>query len=341
MIIGHGDDGYLYKKNIVANFSSNVYYGGFPEGMKAQLISAIDTINNYPEANAQSLQHNLARWHAVAAEQVLITNGATESFYIIAHCFRNKTATIIIPSFAEYEDACVKNDLNLQFLNWDKLNENTLFNTTLAFLGNPNNPTGKIIAAATLKHILKHNPQTSFVIDEAYVDFTNEQLSLVNELPYFENLILVRSLTKTYAIPGLRLGYILSTATAIKNISYCKFPWSVNTLAVVAGNYIVQHKARLVLPLTNLLNDTGELISQLNQLAGITANPTRTNFFLAETSKGTAAELKAFLLDRFGLLIRDASNFRGLTPKHFRIATQTSEKNELLLKGIRQWLARF
>lgn len=337
MIAGHGDDTYLYDKNIIANFSSNVYYDGFPNGMKDHLILAIDKINTYPEANANSLQPYLGKWHNLSTDQLLITNGATEAFYLIAHSFRNKSVTIVIPSFAEYEDACRANNLTLQFLDWDTLNNNTRFTTDVVFLGNPNNPTGAILKNEVLQNMLEINSQTTFVIDEAYVDFTNENISMVNELAQFSNLIIIKSLTKTYAIPGLRLGYILSNPSIINTILSFKMPWSVNTMAIEAGKFIVQNHIKSLLPLKELLCDTEELIQQLNKVEHINVLPTQTNFFLCETKKGTAEELKYFLLNEHGLLIRDASNFRGLTANHFRIATQTKEKNELLVKGIKQW----
>ncbi len=338
MITGHGDDAYLYDKNITANFSSNVYYDGFPNGMKDYLISVIDKITTYPEANANSLQPYLGKWHNLSTDQLLITNGATEAFYLIAQAFRNKSATIVVPSFAEYEDSCRANNLTLQFLAWNKLSDTTRFTTDLVFLGNPNNPTGAILKKEELQRIIEINSQTIFVIDEAYVDFTNEAISMVTELNQFSNLIIIKSLTKTYAIPGLRLGYLLSNPTMISNILSFKMPWSVNTMAIEAGKYIIQDPLKMALPLKQLLQDTDELIQQLTEIKHLKVFPTKTNFFLCELSKRTAAELKSFLLEEHRLLIRDASNFRGLNTQHFRIATQTKGKNELLVKGIRQWI---
>lgn len=341
MITGHGDDGYLFNTKIRANFSSNVYYDGFPEGLKNHLISCMDKISNYPETNAQSLQLLLAQWHKLSAEQVLITNGATEAFYLIAHALRDKSVTVIIPSFAEYEDACRANNLQIQFLEWDELNEQTSFTTDVVFFGNPNNPTGAIQTQATIQTILQHNPKSTFIIDEAYIDFTKADISMVEVLNQFTNLIIVKSLTKTYAIPGLRLGYILSNPSTIKNILSLKMPWSVNALAVEAGKYIVQNHKKSPLPLEQLLNDAKELIYQLNQIENIIAFPAYTNFFLCKTNIGAAASLKDFLLNEHGLLIRDASNFRSLGSGYFRVATQTADKNELLVNGIRMWMNNF
>lgn len=337
MLFGHGDDGYLYEDKIVANFSSNVYYPGLSEGLKAHLSDSIHKVLNYPEADAHTLKSGLARLHGLCSDNVLVTNGATEAFYLIAQAFRHGSATIVVPSFSEYEDACSVNELKIEFLTWNDLSADSSFKTDLVFICNPNNPTGAVIAADILAELIKSNSSSVFVIDEAYIDFTNAISSSVNFIKACGNVIIVRSLTKAYAIPGLRLGYILSNEKLIHRINGFKMPWSVNALALEAGNYILRHKKEESIDLESLLASAACLQQRLNTIPGITAFPSNTNFFLCQTEKSTAASLKKFLVREYGLLIRDASNFRTLSPQHFRIATQTDEENQLLLKGIKSW----
>lgn len=341
MINGHGDDRYLFNYDIVADFSSNVYYEGCSAGLKQHLTDCLHKINNYPEANAQRLQTALAEWHALSPAQVLVTNGATEAFYLVAHAYRRQSATIVIPAFAEYEDACLANDLDITYLLWDELRPDTVFSTGIVFFGNPNNPTGAILRPLTIQQLLEKHPETMFVIDEAYVDFTVDVISMVPYLDHYPNLIIIKSLTKTYSIPGLRLGYILSNQAVIEKVLPSKMPWSVNALAVEAGLFIAQHRQEMTLPVADLTWDTMELLSALNSIGDISARNTHTNFFLCHTTKGTAADLKLFLLQTSGLLIRDAANFKSLTPQHFRIATQRKEQNVLLVKGIKSWTEIF
>ncbi len=341
MINGHGDDRYLFNYNIIADFSSNVFYEGSSDKLNSHLTDCLHKINNYPEANAQRLQAALADWHSIKPGQVLVTNGATEAFYLVAHAYRRKSATIVIPAFAEYEDGCRANDLQVDHLHWDDLRPDTVFRTDIVFFGNPNNPTGAILHPETIKKLLDHHPETMFVIDEAYVDFTVDVISMVPSLDEYPNLIIIKSLTKTYAIPGLRLGYILSSEAVINNILPSKMPWSVNALAIEAGLFIAQHREEMALPVSTLTWDALELISALNNIGNISIRKTHTNFFLCQTSKGTAAELKLFLLQTEGLLIRDASNFKSLTPQHFRIATQRKEQNALLVNAIKSWMDSF
>jgi threonine-phosphate decarboxylase len=337
MILGHGDDGYLHHDTIKANFSSNVFYEGLPKGLKEHLSLHWDKLTRYPEANAESLQETIAHWHQLESQQILITNGATEAFYLIAHHLQKKSATIIIPSFAEYEDACRVHNVPCDFMEWSAVNETTRFSTQAVFFGNPNNPTGLIFEKKLLHSLLENNPNTLFVIDEAYADFTSNVITMVNEINTFPNLVLVKSLTKTYSIPGLRLGYIISQEQNIRAIQLAKMPWSVNTMAIEAGKFIVENAADIALPLKRLLADTSDLIRSLQQIENIEVYPTTTNFFLCQTKVKTAAALKKHLLNTHQLLIRDASNFKGLSPHYFRIAAQTPEQNQLLIDAIHQW----
>jgi threonine-phosphate decarboxylase len=338
MILGHGDDGYLYNNNIKANFSSNVFYEGLPNGLQEHLSQHWDKITRYPEANAQSLQKELAVWHQLQVQQILVTNGATEAFYLIAHFLQKKSATIIIPSFAEYKDACRIHHLQLDFIEWELVTENTNFTTEAVFFGNPNNPTGAVFPKEMVCSLLENNPKTLFIVDEAYVDFTSEIISMVDEINRFPNLIIVKSLTKTYAIPGLRLGYIMSQKQNIQAIEVGKMPWSVNTMAIEAGKFIVKNIATITLPLERLLTDTSHFKNAIQQIENIEMYATTTNFFLCRTKVKTALELKEYLLQEHQLLIRDASNFRGLTPQHFRIASQKPIQNQLLINAINLWM---
>lgn len=341
MINGHGDDRYLFNYKIVADFSSNVYYKGFSDRLNSHLMDCLYKINNYPESNAQGLQTALADWHTLTPAQVLVTNGATEAFYLVAHAYRRKSATIVIPAFAEYEDACQANDLRINYLHWDELCPQTNFDTDIVFFGNPNNPTGAILHPHTVHQLLAANPEVTFVVDEAYVDFTADAISVISYLDLYPNLIIIKSLTKTYSIPGLRLGYILSNEIVINSILPSKMPWSVNALAIEAGLFIARHRQEMLLPVAALTMDTLALINDLNALGNISISKTHTNFFLCRTTKGAAADLKQYLLQTSGLLIRDASNFKSLTPQHFRIATQRPEHNALLVKGIAAWMDSF
>lgn len=335
MLLGHGDDGYRYGKKIVADFSTNVWYGGEPAGLKEYVFEKWGEINRYPEVVAESLRGKIAGHHGLPAEQVLVCSGTTESIYLIAQLFSGKRTAVVTPSFAEYEDACLAFDHEVVGLSWQEALELPRLKSDLVFICSPNNPTGLIFS--DLQYWLKLNPQCLFAVDEAFIDFTEGADSAISLMTRFPNLLVMRSLTKTYAIPGLRLGYLLAREEVIESLMHIKQPWTVNTLAISAGHYIYDHFDQIQPPVSQLLQNKRTFIQELDKLECLEVLDSDTHFFLARTLVRNAAQLKDFLVEKYGLLIRDAGNFRGLTRQHFRLATQRPEDNEKMINALREW----
>ena len=337
MLHGHGDDGYRHARPIIADFSTNVWYGGPPAGLREYVFSQWPSVSRYPEVLAESLAARIAAHHGVASAQVLVSSGTTESIYLVAQAWAGQRSTVLTPAFAEYEDAGRLHGHALRFLAWEELRADHRLASELVFICNPNNPTGSVLAPGLLPALLARNPATVFVLDEAFIEFTTSTESAIPLLAAFDNLLIMRSLTKAYAIPGLRLGYVVASAVLVARLSRGKAPWAVNALAVAAGHYLFEHYAQVQLPLARLLADKAALAAQLTQNAGLSILPSHTHYFLAATQHGTATGLKRWLLDQHGLLIRDASNFRGLTPAHFRLGTRGPADNQLLLNALAEW----
>lgn len=334
MFQGHGDDGYLHQQTLAADFSTNVWHGGAPDGLKEYIFTQWDNVQRYPEVLAESLTQKITSFYGFKSENILVTNGSTESIYLVAQAFKNGKTTITIPAFAEYEDACKLFGHQLNLLNWDDLETGMPSDTGLLFICNPNNPTGAVFKE--LETLIHKHPEILFVIDEAFIEFT---LSITSVLPLIEkysNLIVLRSMTKAYAIPGLRLGYIAANAALINRLRSFKLPWAVNAMAIAAGHFIFDHIQTIQIPVQQLLADREEFIKKLEG-SPLKIYPSHTHFFLASTNQHTAAILKQFLLKEFNILIRDAGNFRGLTEKHIRIATLNPNKNRLLINALAEW----
>jgi len=334
MLYGHGDDGYQFKTDIVADFSTNVWYGGEPGGLKEHIFKSWTMINKYPDVLAESLSKKISEHHSLQADNILVNSGSTESIYLVAQAFRQKKTAIVLPAFAEYEDAAKMYGHEVSFIDWEQLNPSTQIKTGLVFLCNPNNPTGEVFIHT--EELLSNNPQTIFVIDEAFIEFTLTISSSVLLVNKYKNLIILRSLTKAYAIPGLRLGYMVSSMEMIDRIKQFKYPWSVNAIALETGKFIFENYADIQLPLKNLLKDKENFINALAE-APAKVLTSRTHFFLAELLNGEASALKQYLIKNHGILIRDASNFRGLKSGHFRIATLSAAKNQLLVNALKEW----
>ncbi|WP_103865893.1 histidinol-phosphate transaminase [Aquimarina sp. I32.4] len=336
MMYGHGDDGYRYPIDFKANFSSNIWYQGVSEQLVSHLKEKLHLITNYPTPNADQLTKEVANHHQLNISQVIMTNGATEAFYNITPLFGDKKVAIGIPTFSEYEDACLQSNMKVQYYDRATLTT-TIFDEDLVFLCNPNNPTGYCNTVSEIQKLITSFPQTTFVVDEAYIDFTHKITSCVQLLTKHTNLIIVKSLTKLFAIPGLRLGYILCNPGIGKKIQQTKMPWSVNTLAIEAGKYIFKNYTELSPDMATLLTYSIQLQHQINTIDGFTVIPSETNYFLIKLDTPNATALKDYLAYTHQLLIRDASNFRGLDNHYIRIASQCPEKNQLLVNALQQW----
>jgi threonine-phosphate decarboxylase len=339
MIYGHGDDLYNFGSSIGANFSSNVWPGGPDPRVIEAMQRSIAQVKNYPEPNADSIRQKLAERYSLSPGNFLITNGAAEAFYLIAQAFRQATATIFTPTFSEYEDAAFANDIHCNYRSYTGIHIGTKIDTTLAFICNPNNPTGQQLRSDTLLQLINNNPETVFIVDEAYADFTRTPESLLRSFGKLSNLVVVHSFTKTFAIPGVRTGFIAAPDDIVKKITRYKAPWSVNVIALHTTTFILDHYDSLFPNIGSLLDECDWLKEAIAAIEGYKVIPSNSSYFLVKTTFGTASALKLYLAKEVSCLIRDAANFRGLDERYFRIATQSREKNILFLKGLRAWKA--
>ncbi|MBQ4802769.1 pyridoxal phosphate-dependent class II aminotransferase [Aquimarina sp. MMG015] len=335
MLNGHGDDLHLIEGKITHNFSSNVYYKGCPKTLLAHISKNVSLIQNYPSPAASELNKLAAHKFQLPSEQFLFTNGATEAFYLIAQLFSNKKATIVAPTFSEYEDACKNFQLDYLLVSRTEIKDT---DADLVFICNPNNPNGAIFSKNDLEFLFKQKPETTFVIDEAYIEFTNSVESIISLTKNYRNLIVVRSLTKTFTIPGLRLGYIVSNTLIIKKLLTLKMPWSVNSLAIKAGEYIFKNYEAFQFEAAELIEETIIFKEQLEQLDGMKVCESNTSYFLVELLQKSAMELKEYLIVKHQILIRDATNFKGLTGEYIRLSTQSKEANKILIQALKEWM---
>lgn len=335
MIHGHGDDLYRSQTEVKANFSTNVWYEADTQPLCRFLEGRLGEIFHYPEPDAGSFRRVAADYHGVVPGQILAGNGATELFYLVAHAFAGGSTLLPIPSFTEYQDACSLYDHQMIFLPQTDVN-NLPDHANLMFICNPNNPDGRIWSEEEICTILQDNPDRVLVIDESFIWFAPEAHTAIPLLERFPNLLIIRSMTKCYAIPGLRLGYMLGDQQLIEYISCFGQPWSVNALAIEAGKFLLQHGEEGLPDAENLLARQQCFSNRIAAIPGFRPLPSHTSFFLIETDYDST-RLKPYLLEKYGVLIRDASNFRGLDHHYFRVNTLTDEKNELLLKGLAEF----
>lgn len=335
MIKGHGDDIYRCGREITSNFSSNIPAHPLPLALQRHLCSCMAKIASYPEPDARSLAELLAQKNALSPTELLVTNGAVEAIYLIAQRFRGARTTIVIPTFSEYEDACCMHAHRLTFT---ASISDIQPDAELVWVCNPNNPNGQVYQKAELAGLATDFPNTCFVCDQSYEAFADPQFTFTAaEGVRLPNVILLHSMTKSYGIPGLRLGYVTACREQIATLSAFRMPWSVNTMAIEAGKYVLQHNC-LPFDLKSYTCETHRLMRMLNDIDDLLVYPTSTHFFLCELKKGEASALKQYLIVHHGILIRDAANFRGLNERFFRIAAQSPEENDQLVHAIRTWM---
>lgn len=371
MKYGHGDDLYKYEGKIKHNFSSNIWSHADLSGLFRHLSEHVASVASYPTPDAHELAGMIERKifgsKNLEKGSVLVNNGTTGGIYLLAQLFSGAESLIFNPTFSEYESACSifgHKIINEGHDDWIQHIENFSAAETekreseckesenkesegeeserktkskLCWICNPNNPDGFAYDKAQLLEAIERHKDIIFILDMAYEDYTCAALPSAEELCGFGNAIALYSMTKQYCVPGIRLGYTAANSDIIKRLERIQQPWNVGQLAIEAGKYLIDNGIGNMPDKRDYTKRAEIFRRKLDEEEGFNAYPSATNFFLAKTDFATADELKAFLAERHGILIRDASNFHSLTPQHFRIAVQSDEENELLMKALKEF----
>ncbi len=337
MTEGHGDDIYRYGELVKMNFSSNIFQHADHSALKAHLAEHLDLINNYPAPRPRQLEKLIARKEGISPEAVMVTNGSTEAIYLIAQLFHHSASIIPQPTFSEYADAC-------RIFNHIISNENTDDFTSLPtdriyWICNPNNPSGNVLMKGFVEYVIRRSPRYTFVVDQSFEAYTREPLLVTREMMGLPNLFILHSLSKTFCIPGLRLGYITADPSLINMLRPLRQPWTVNALAIEAGLFLLEQGQSAITQLDEYLEETERLRQSLRQIEGIRVFETKTNYMLCEISSATATKLKDYLIHEHGILIRDCKNIQGLSDHFFRVSSQQPDENDALVEAIRNFIA--
>ncbi|MBN1363268.1 MAG: threonine-phosphate decarboxylase [Syntrophaceae bacterium] len=332
----HGGNIYEVKQRLALDFSANINSLGIPPRIKKLLSNQLKDLIHYPDPEAHRLVAALARYWKVKEENVLVGNGSTELIYLILNAFRPDKVTLPVPSFTEYERAARISGSQVRFihmlegesfsLNFDHIN-----NCDMLFICNPNNPTGNLIVSnrADIKNI----PAKRIVIDEAFMDFVPDEkrYTLIPEAVRSKKIIVLRTLTKFFALPGLRVGYLIAHHNIIRMLKEYQMPWSVNLLAQVAAEQCLGEEAFIQRSKQLVEKERSFLYERLDRIKELKPYLSMANFLLVKIkNKGLASScLKERLLKR-GILIRDCANFRGLNKQFIRVVVRTHQENNQL-----------
>lgn len=333
------------KENIIC-YSGNVNPLGLPYSLLEKADMVVHAMESYPDREYNELKKCLAEYVGTVKENILPGNGSTELIIDTVEFISPKTALMVAPTYSEYESELKKRGCNIRYfilreeenfkLNLEELKGELSNNYDLLLLCNPNNPTSSAVSKDEIMEILlecrKYN--TMCMIDETYVEFSpvGEDISAASLTESFDNLIVLRSISKFFSAPGLRLGYAICGNRDLNNlIMGRKMPWFLHNIAVFAGCEIVRDK--------NFINDTihfidkerKRVVEKLKSSEYLKVYEPHANFIFVRliNTDMTSEELFERAIMK-GLMIRDCSDFRGLDKSYFRFCLLTEEKNNML-----------
>lgn len=324
----HGGNVSKYSKDIL-DFSANINPLGLSKEVKKIFTRNLYKIHHYPDPESKDLISGLARYWKISEENILLGNGSSELFFLISFALRPKNSYIPIPSFSEYEKA-VRLTSNKVILNSSLKSASK---KDLLIIGNPNNPTGSLISVPAFNGLT--------VIDEAFMDFLQDEKkhTLIWKAVKNKKYIVIRTFTKFFAIPGLRLGYLIAHKELISFLRKYQVPWNINIYAQQAGQILL--KDRTFIKKTRLLIEKERkfLFKHLSDISELKPFKSAANFILIKIKDGsiTSSVLKEKLIKK-KILIRDCSNFKGLDNTYFRIAVRKRQENVRLIKAINEIL---
>lgn len=345
---------YGIKKEEITSFSANVNPLGISPLMRAALIDHIDVITSYPDREYTALRTRIGEYAGAPIQNILVGNGSTELISLFIQMEHPKKALILGPTYSEYEreislggGTCLyyplkeENDFILDVEDFKKYLNEAL---DLLVICNPNNPTSTSIAQKDMRRILDECKRHDIfvIVDETYVEFAPDMAAVdsVSLTRYYNNLVILRGVSKFFASPGLRLGYaITGNMDLMQDINTHKDPWTINSLAAVAGE--------LMFTDTEYIQKTRELIAaerrriyeELSSWDSLKVYRPTANFILARIEKeGVTADDLFDHAIRQGYMIRNCSTFPFLDNRYFRFCFMLPEQNTSLLKCLKEML---
>lgn len=340
------------EKDLLVDFSANINPFGYPDYLKSLYTDAFEDIGVYPDADSSELIKAISESTKVSPEHILPGNGGAELINASGILFRNKKVGLIQPNFAEYERSLKANEADLTCITGKVSND---FKVELSdiknimteefsalYLSSPNNPSGHVYLRSEIEEILTicRSCNSYLLVDEAFIDFTNGDNSVFDLVEKNENLIVFRSLTKMYGIPGIRIGYMgAGDISIIERMKSLLPEWSVNSVAQKIGTTLIKD-IKFVENSRNKINNLKiNFKKSLDSIKGIKRLESEANYFLCrlDAKEQNAHELKDFL-GRRGIIIKVCDSYKGLDKSWFRVAVRTESDNCRLTEEISKWI---
>ncbi len=346
MIYGHGGDIYTYQDML--DFSVNVNPLGPPQCVIEAAKRGVEQMAVYPDIRCTGLRKKLAYRQGLPEEYYIFGNGAAELIYTLTLARKPKHALIPVPAFSEYEQALRSVGCDIKYhrtkqedyfcIHQDFLEE-LKEDVDIVFLCSPSNPSGHVIDRGLLHEVVNRCERLGIllVLDECFIEFlhTSKEKTMVRETENYRHLFVLRAFTKTYAMPGLRLGYgITSDKELLEKMLRKRQPWSVSVPAQEAGMAALDAVDYVQTARECITRERQYLEKKFREL-NIGFIPSDANFILMYTEKDLFEEMR-----KYRILIRDCGNYRGLQKGWYRVAVRTRQENMLLIKALQDIMGK-
>ncbi|MBW4685768.1 MAG: threonine-phosphate decarboxylase CobD [Komarekiella atlantica HA4396-MV6] len=337
-------------RDAILDFSASISPLGPPNSAIAAIQSQIGNLKHYPDPNYSELRLALSHFHQLPPEWILPGNGSAELLTLAGRELAQLAAAMLItPAFGDYYRTLAAYNAKvlecpLSLVISHTLREAAKASTSLIadkglLLNNPHNPTGKLFSRDSILPYLEEFALV--VVDEAFMDFLSpdEEQSLISVVQEYPNLVILRSLTKFYSLPGLRLGYAIAHPDRLSKWQLWRDPWPINTLAAAAAIAAIQDTEFQQQTWTWLPPARSQLFQGLTSISGLHPQESAVNFLLVE-SKQSTSQLQQLLLKHHQILIRDCLSFKELGDRFFRVAVRYESDNQRLLAGLQSVLSQ-
>ncbi|MFW5982828.1 MAG: cobyric acid synthase, partial [Candidatus Brocadiia bacterium] len=327
----------------ILDFSANINPLGPPPWLRPLISRSLDRVVHYPDPDSTELVGAIARRHGISPGRVVAGNGTSQLIFTLCRIVERDRALVPVPAYIDYARAARRSGCDVTELplraadsfhpDFERIEDN-LHDSDLVFLGRPNNPTGIGFKREALLRLAGRHRGVLFIVDEAFIDFTPDQKGCAGCAP--ENVVVLRSMTKFYAVPGLRLGYAVASADLARKLRNALPPWSLNVFAQRVGCRVLADVDYAERSVELVQRERGRLMRELQEMQGLTVFPGEANFLLVriDTEATSARELARRMLDDHGMALRVCDNFGGLDDRFFRIAVRREEENRRLLAAL-------
>ncbi|WP_411168706.1 threonine-phosphate decarboxylase CobD [Clostridium sp. MB05] len=330
---------YKLDKDKLIDFSANINPIGINTNIKLEMIKALEEVERYPDITYYDLKLSISEFEKINIEDLVLGNGAAEVIFNLVRALKPKKVLIPAPTFGEYEEAIlsINGDIEYYILeehnNWN-ISEDILNyikeDIDMIFICNPNNPTGVLTNKDLIRNIAKKalETNTTVVVDESFLDFieASDNYTSLDLIEEYKNIFVIKSMTKIFAIPGIRIGYGISKNEEIlEKIVEVSVPWNVNVVAEKAAIIALKEEEYIKETINYIGKEKNYLFSELMKINKIKVFKPSVNFIMFKTLENI--DLKKIMLKE-NLVIRSCGNYKGLSDNYYRIAVRTRKENE-------------